>query len=95
MSDAARDLISRLLERKPVKRIGMLKGQAADVKNHPWFKGFDWDALSSRRMEPPRKPKDQDSEKRKRELHAACSRIPPVSATPEEMKEFDEVFKEF
>ena len=36
MSDAARDLISRLLERKPVKRIGMLQGRADDIKRLPW-----------------------------------------------------------
>ena len=31
------DLISRLLERKPAKRLGMLQGRAADIKNHKWF----------------------------------------------------------
>lgn len=34
MSSAAKDLISRLLDRKPAKRIGMLQGRAADIKNH-------------------------------------------------------------
>lgn len=57
MSDAAKDLLSRLLERKPIKRIGCQQGRAADIKKHPWFKGFDWDGLASRRMQPPRKPK--------------------------------------
>jgi hypothetical protein len=37
MSPAAKDLIARLLERKPTKRIGMLNGRAGDIKNHPWF----------------------------------------------------------
>lgn len=37
MSPAAKDLIMRLLERKPAKRIGMLQGRAADIKNHKWF----------------------------------------------------------
>jgi cGMP-dependent protein kinase 2 len=36
-SPAANDLIQRLLERKPAKRIGMLQGRAADIKGHPWF----------------------------------------------------------
>lgn len=35
---AVQDLISRLLERKPVKRAGMLQGRAGDIKRHPWFK---------------------------------------------------------
>jgi hypothetical protein len=51
------DLISKLLERKPVRRIGSQQGRASDIKRHPWFAGFDWEALSSRRMPPPRKPK--------------------------------------
>lgn len=96
MSDAARDLISRLLERKPVKRLGMLSGKAVDIKKHPWFKDFDWEALSSRRLDPPRKPKDGDSAKRKAELteaHKAEAREPNV--TSEEMAEYDLVFKEF
>lgn len=37
MSPAAKDLIMRLLERKPAKRIGMLQGRAADIKQHKWF----------------------------------------------------------
>jgi len=96
MSAEARDLVSRLLERKPVKRIGMQAGRAADIKNHPWFKGFDWDALASRRMEPPRKPKDEDSAKRKAELtesHKAEPREP--TATPEELSEWETVFRDF
>lgn len=38
MSAAGRDLIMRLLERKPAKRIGMLQGRANDIKQHEWFK---------------------------------------------------------
>jgi len=96
MSDAARDLISRLLERKPVRRIGMLQGRAKDIKAHPWFKGFDWEALSSRRMPPPRKPKEEDSAKRKAELESAHkdeAREPEVS--PQELAEWNTVFKDF
>jgi cGMP-dependent protein kinase 2 len=37
MSAAAKDLIMRLLERKPAKRIGMLQGRTADIKSHKWF----------------------------------------------------------
>lgn len=61
------DLISRLLERKPTRRLGMLNGRAGDIKRHKWFDGLDWDALEARKMEPPRLPKD-DSAKRLREL---------------------------
>lgn len=34
MSEEAKDLIVRLLERKPARRIGMLQGHAVDIKNH-------------------------------------------------------------
>jgi len=40
MSPAAKDLISRLLERKPAKRIGMLAGRAAgelETRVGMWF----------------------------------------------------------
>lgn len=53
------DFITRLLERKPAKRLGMLAGKAEDVKQHPWFNGFDWAGLESRKALPPRKPKVQ------------------------------------
>eukprot|EP00955_Chlamydomonas_euryale_P033178 347290-Chlamydomonas_euryale.AAC.1 len=71
MSEESKDLVSKLLERRPVKRIGCFQGRANDIKGHAWFRGFDWEALASRRMEPPRKPKDEDSAKRKKELTEA------------------------
>ena len=61
------DLIARLLERKPTRRLGMLAGRAADIKRHKWFEALDWEALEARKVEPPRRPKD-DSAKRLREL---------------------------
>lgn len=36
----ARDLISRLLNKEPTRRLGSKRG-AADVKNHPFFKGLN------------------------------------------------------
>ena len=67
VSPAARDLVERLLERKVTRRLGALAGKARDVKRHKWFDGFDWGALSSRKMTPPRLPKD-DAAKRIRDL---------------------------
>jgi cGMP-dependent protein kinase 2 len=65
------DLISRLLERKPAKRIGMLNGRARDVMNHRWFEGMQWHELEARRIQPPRKPRQEDSAKRLK-VGAAC-----------------------
>jgi len=96
MSPAARDLIARLLERKPAKRLGMLQGRASDIKAHKWFEGFDWQALAARRLEPPRVPKETDHAKRKAELaeqHRADPVVPVM--TPEEVRECEQVFKDF
>ncbi len=67
LSPEAKDLIGRLLERKPGKRLGMLSGRARDIKSHKWFAGFDWAALEARKMEAPRKPQN-DNSKRLKEL---------------------------
>eukprot|EP01061_Rhynchopus_euleeides_P021568 TRINITY_DN3515_c1_g1_i1.p1 TRINITY_DN3515_c1_g1~~TRINITY_DN3515_c1_g1_i1.p1 ORF type:complete len:457 (+),score=147.20 TRINITY_DN3515_c1_g1_i1:159-1373(+) len=40
VSEEAQDLISRLLDKNPETRIS-----GEDVKNHPWFEGFDWEGL--------------------------------------------------
>jgi len=50
-------LIKKLLQHKPTKRLGVVKGGAAEIKKHPWFKGLDWDALVARRVRPPIVPK--------------------------------------
>ncbi|KAL7701977.1 protein kinase A catalytic subunit isoform 1 [Lotmaria passim] len=44
----ARDLVKGLLQTDHTKRLGTLKGGAADVKNHPYFHGANWDKLYAR-----------------------------------------------
>lgn len=39
------DLIGRLLEKDPTKRLGYVGG-AEEVKEHPFFKGVRWDMLT-------------------------------------------------
>ena len=53
---AARDIIKRLLTANPAQRLGCLRGGAADVKSHEFFKRTDWAALLARRVPPPIKP---------------------------------------
>lgn len=48
-----------------------MQGKARDVKQHRWFEGFDWEALSARKVPAPRKPRD-DAAKRIRELAVRC-----------------------
>jgi serine/threonine protein kinase len=52
-----RDLVRRLLVRSTGRRLGCTSGSATEVKQHPWFKGFDWDALTQRKMKAPYVPK--------------------------------------
>lgn len=97
LSPAAKDLIAKLLERKPAKRLGMLSGKAVDVKRHKWFEGVDWEAIEARRVAPPRKPKEADSSKRLKELQdnekKGATKVPRES--PEEMQECEMVFADF
>ncbi|KAJ3178748.1 hypothetical protein HDU87_003303 [Geranomyces variabilis] len=44
----ARDLIRKLLTADRTKRLGNLRGGAADIRGHKWFKGVDWDVLVAR-----------------------------------------------
>uniref|UniRef100_A0A383WC48 cGMP-dependent protein kinase n=1 Tax=Tetradesmus obliquus TaxID=3088 RepID=A0A383WC48_TETOB len=96
LSPAAKDLIQKLLERKPAKRLGMLSGKAQDVKRHRWFEGMDWAALEARRAAPPRRPKDTDSAKRLKDLlENERKGQRPNKESPDEMQECESVFKDF
>ncbi|CZT20689.1 probable cAMP-dependent protein kinase catalytic subunit (PKA) [Ramularia collo-cygni] len=53
MSKDARDIISGLCTVDVTKRLGNIKGGAATVKKHPWFKDIDWDRLYHRKMQGP------------------------------------------
>lgn len=53
LSPQAIDLISKLLADKPSKRLGVIAGGATLIKQHPWFKGFDWAAFEAKQMVAP------------------------------------------
>ena len=52
-----RDLVRRLLVHNPAQRLGVMKGNAADVKAHAWFAGFDWDSFARKTAKAPYVPK--------------------------------------
>ncbi|RKO93704.1 kinase-like domain-containing protein [Blyttiomyces helicus] len=54
VSANARDLIGRLLERSPKKRLGTGGGQ--EVQGHPFFASVDFVKLFNKQIEPPFKP---------------------------------------
>lgn len=56
LSDAARDLLSKLLVRQPRWRLGCGRGGAADILRHPWFEGLDWAAYRARALPAPDVP---------------------------------------
>ena len=49
------DFINQAIQRKPENRIGSMNGPD-EIRNHPWFEGFDWRALIEKRMESPYMP---------------------------------------
>ncbi|XP_053304774.1 ribosomal protein S6 kinase alpha-5-like [Spea bombifrons] len=54
LSAEARDLLQKLLLKDPKKRLGATG--ACPIKDHPFFKGLDWDALAQRKVSPPFRP---------------------------------------
>lgn len=60
LSFAAKDIIDRLLDPDPAKRLGSRGAQ--EIKDHPFFKDTDWDNI--RKTVPPISPKEPDLEKR-------------------------------
>ena len=53
------DFINRLMQRKPINRLG-LRG-SIEVKEHLWFKDFDWKGLYLNKLKAPFIPKQGDN----------------------------------
>jgi len=51
------DLVKKLCVKEPTDRLPMKKGGTSRIKQHPWFKDFDWDAMKNLTLDPPYKPK--------------------------------------
>lgn len=45
------NLINRLLKKNPVERLG--RGGAAELKEHPFFRGVKWAKLQVKELKPP------------------------------------------
>jgi len=57
ISDSAADLIFKLLQVNPEKRLGSGPAGAEDIKRHKWFSRLDWKALEERRLQAPIRPR--------------------------------------
>ena len=55
LSENAKDLIKKLLVKKQDSRLGAVNG-FDEIRNHPFFSNFDFQALLARKLRPPYKP---------------------------------------
>lgn len=51
-----RDLLSKLLQRNPSKRLGFGDTGSEDIQKHKFFSSINWDALYKKELAPPFKP---------------------------------------
>eukprot|EP00828_Plagiopyla_frontata_P006466 TRINITY_DN12822_c0_g2_i1.p1 TRINITY_DN12822_c0_g2~~TRINITY_DN12822_c0_g2_i1.p1 ORF type:complete len:182 (+),score=29.76 TRINITY_DN12822_c0_g2_i1:403-948(+) len=56
-SSEAKDLLYKLLQSNPKKRLGYGPKDSEEVKAHPFFRGIDWNKFLKKIYEPPFKPK--------------------------------------
>ena len=60
VSDNSKDLLKKLLVKKQNNRLGAKNG-FAEIREHPFFSGFDFDALLAKKLPAPYKPKLKDT----------------------------------
>ncbi|CAG9472541.1 unnamed protein product [Plasmodium vivax] len=56
LSPDAVDLLKKLFEKNPKKRLGSGVTDAEEIKNHPFFKNVNWDDVLNKKVKPPFKP---------------------------------------
>lgn len=49
-------LVKAMLKPEPSERLPMKNGGVKNLKEHVWFKGFDWEGVVSRKLVPPLQP---------------------------------------
>merc|ERR1712064_27835 len=54
------DLVKGLLRKDTSERLAMRPGGVSNVKEHAFYHGFDWDAFTNFRLEPPYQPAVKD-----------------------------------
>uniref|UniRef100_A0A915PLM1 Protein kinase domain-containing protein n=1 Tax=Setaria digitata TaxID=48799 RepID=A0A915PLM1_9BILA len=61
MTFPTKDLIKKLLQLDPTKRLGSLQGGVTDIKIHKWFDDIKWDDAINMKLKPPIIPKLQST----------------------------------
>ena len=90
-SKASRNLIVKLLQHRPTKRLGVLKGGANNIRKHVWFKDYQWEKLRDGSMKPPilnKAKSHKDLTNFKTQQHIKDNRAQPIDPKDE----FDESF---
>lgn len=59
ITEEARDLLSKLLHRRPEERLG--SNGVEEIQNHPFFANLDWEDVYHRRVAPPFLPNSVDA----------------------------------
>ena len=60
-SNEAKDLITKLLNKDPKKRLGFGKNGVEELKSHPYFNDINWEDLQNLKVSPPFIPELRDS----------------------------------
>ncbi|CAD8179556.1 unnamed protein product [Paramecium octaurelia] len=61
------DFTNKLIQRKQSLRLGI--GGISQLKDHPWFNGFDWVSLYSKKMAAPYQPKCEEYNRKLQQGH--------------------------
>ena len=56
LSENSADLLNKLLEKDPTKRLGNTEVGLQEIRNHPWFESINWERMSAKMTDPPYKP---------------------------------------
>lgn len=56
LSEISVDLLTKLLEKDPTKRLGNTEAGLQEIRNHRWFESINWDNMSAKLTDPPYKP---------------------------------------
>lgn len=56
LSNAAKDFITKMLNKDPKKRLGGNSKNATEIKEHPFFAAINWDNIRLKKLTPPFKP---------------------------------------
>ena len=56
LSEEARDICAKLLNKDPQKRLGSGPSDAEEIMAHPWFASIDWNAIFEKKQPAPYTP---------------------------------------